>query len=110
MKTFLLFLSLLILLLAACSKEDQPLVPLDFTIISKSGIIVVHHTVLSKTDTLTKKQGHMTIHVPDQDHIKVERICPEPGILEYNINAPFANWNATLVKNGDINTHEINEY
>lgn len=103
----LLFMSAIFL--SSCTKEASPLVPVEVSIVSKSGILEIHYTP-NKIDTLTKKQGSITLQMLDGDVITVKRICPEAGALEYNIKTPTSSYLSILMKYGDENRHMIPKY
>lgn len=102
-------LLLLFTVFYGCSKDQAPLVPVEITITSKSGILEIHYTP-NKIDTLTKKQGTTTIQVLDGDYVRVKRICPVNETLQYNIKTINNSYLSVLLKNGDINTHAIHAY
>lgn len=104
------FLPLLcIVFVYGCTKEEAPLVPVEITITSKSGILEIHY-MPDKIDTLTKKQETTTIRVLDGDYVRIKRICPEKEALQYNIKTANNSYLSVLLKNGDINTHAIHVY
>lgn len=106
---FKFLLALVAVVCFSCTKESAPLVPVEITIVSKSGILEIHYTH-DRIDTLTKKQGSMTLQMLDGDLITIKRICPEAGALEYNIKTPTSSYLSILMKNGDENRHLIPKY
>jgi|GEM_PF-5652847 len=95
-----------LLLLFGCTKEEGPLIPVEIAITSKSGILEIHYAG-TKIDTLTKKQGLTTISTWNNDLVRIKRICPEPGVLEYNIKTPTSSQLTVLQNDGDENRHKI---
>ncbi|WP_134089995.1 hypothetical protein [Olivibacter sp. XZL3] len=95
--------------LFGCTKETPPLMPVEITIVSKSGILEIHY-MPNKIDTLTKKQGSTTLQVVDGDVITIKRICPDGGALEYNVKTPTSSYLSILMKDGDTNRHLIPKY